>query len=191
MVLYRHIRLDKNEPFYIGIGGSIDRAYCKYKRNIIWKRIVSKTDYEIEILLEDLTWQEACNKEKEFIKLYGRKDLKTGCLSNMTDGGEGAVGIKHTEETKKKISDKLKQMKCDYWTGKKHTEETKKKISKNKIGHSVNKGKSHPAWNKRLNIEEIINLHKEGLNGVEIAKKLNANPGHISRCIRKYKKDNL
>ena len=34
-VLYRHIRLDKNEPFYIGIG-NIKRAYNKSERNDIW-----------------------------------------------------------------------------------------------------------------------------------------------------------
>ena len=42
--LYRHIRLDKNEPFYIGIGGDdkgyYERAYHKIShRNKHWKNI--------------------------------------------------------------------------------------------------------------------------------------------------------
>lgn len=67
--LYRHIRLDKNEPFYIGIGKG-KRAYSKKSRNIHWLNIINSTPYEVEIILENLSWEEACEKEKEFIKLY-------------------------------------------------------------------------------------------------------------------------
>jgi hypothetical protein len=104
--VYRHIRLDKNEPFYIGIGSDNEykRAYYIQKRNNIWNKIVSNTSYEVEIILDNLTWDDACNKEKEFIKLYGRKNLRTGILSNLTDGGEGVYGLKFTDESKKKMS---------------------------------------------------------------------------------------
>jgi len=99
--LYKHIRSDKNEVFYIGIGGfsksekefSYKRAYCKYKRNKIWKRITSKTSYIVEIVSDNISFEEACVKEKEYIKLYGRIDTKTGILSNLTDGGEGTIGL--------------------------------------------------------------------------------------------------
>ena len=59
--LYRHIRLDKNEPFYIGIGTKQNRncfntiyrrAYSKHSRGKIWKFIENKTEYKVEILLE-------------------------------------------------------------------------------------------------------------------------------------------
>ena len=57
--VYRHIRLDKNEPFYIGIGNKKNyaRAYQTNpdRRNEIWCKIFNKTDIEIEIILEDLT----------------------------------------------------------------------------------------------------------------------------------------
>lgn len=98
--LYRHIRLDKNEPFYIGIGNDnkYDRANAIYGRNKIWKHITSKTKYDVEIILDNMSWEEACNKEKEFIKLYGRIDLKIGILSNMTDGGNGTVGYKRSKQ---------------------------------------------------------------------------------------------
>lgn len=95
--LYRHIRLDKNKPFYIGIGednilneGKFLRAYSKYCHNIHWNNITNLTQYDIEIVLDNLTWEEACQKEIELIKLYGRSDLGLGPLCNMTDGGEGA-----------------------------------------------------------------------------------------------------
>jgi hypothetical protein len=107
--LYRHIRLDKNEPFYIGIGAedNYKRAYNKNKRSIFWKNISNKTQYEVEILLDNITKEEACNKEIEFIALYGRKDLGLGSLVNMTDGGEGKKGYTHTEKNKAIISFKL------------------------------------------------------------------------------------
>lgn len=102
-ILYRHIRLDKNEPFYIGIGNNIKRAYEKSRRSKIWKNIINKSEYRVDILFNDLTWTEACEKEKEFIKLYGRKDLGTGTLVNLTDGGDGSKGHKLTKEQKEII----------------------------------------------------------------------------------------
>jgi hypothetical protein len=104
--LYRHIRLDKNEPFYIGIGSDKNylRAYNKKGRSFSWKDIAYKFKYEVEIILDNLTWEEACIKEIEFIKLYGRKDLNIGPLTNLTDGGEGQFGRKDSIETKIKKS---------------------------------------------------------------------------------------
>jgi hypothetical protein len=119
--LYRHIRLDKNEPFYIGIGTKIlnygqtnrriyGRAYSSSKRNNIWEKIVSKTDYEIEILLESNDYEFIKQKEIELIALYGRINLNTGILANLTKGGDSnaPIGKQQTEESKKKKSEKLK-----------------------------------------------------------------------------------
>jgi hypothetical protein len=114
--LYRHIRLDKNEPFYIGIGdndgNNYKRAFSKQDRNKHWRNIVAQTPYEIEILLDDLTWNEACSKEIEFIALYGRVDLNKGPLVNMTDGGEGQQGKIMSLEQKLKISQAKKGHIC-------------------------------------------------------------------------------
>jgi hypothetical protein len=102
--VYRHIRLDKNEPFYIGIGSDekYQRANCKALkgRNIYWHRIVGKTDYEVEILFDEITYEESLKKEEEFIALYGRVNNKTGILCNLTDGGEGGKGYITTDEAK-------------------------------------------------------------------------------------------
>jgi hemerythrin superfamily protein len=88
-IVYRHIRLDKNIPFYIGIGKDTSRPRNKKDRSNFWKNIIGKTKYIVEILFDNLTKEQAIEKEKEFIKLYGRIDLKTGTLCNMTCGGEG------------------------------------------------------------------------------------------------------
>jgi hypothetical protein len=116
--VYRHIRLDKNEPFYIGIGSdsTFKRAKSKYKldRNEIWHKIVSKTKYEIEILFDNVDWDFACKKEKELIALYGRKKINTGILSNITEGGEGVSGfpmkrtLESIEKQRKTMKDKYK-----------------------------------------------------------------------------------
>jgi hypothetical protein len=103
--LYRHIRTDKNEVFYVGIGLTADRAFSKEGRSDFWKRVIAKTSYEIEILFEDITWEEACLKEIEFIALYGRKP--TGSLVNLTAGGEG-FSASHSSLSKAKISESKK-----------------------------------------------------------------------------------
>lgn len=102
--LYRHIRLDKNEPFYIGIGKKnkdsiYKRAFTSFHRNKFWKRIVAKTDYEVEILLESNDYQFIKEKEKEFVKLYGRRDLGLGTLCNLTDGGDGTLNYKPSKNS--------------------------------------------------------------------------------------------
>lgn len=131
-ILYRHIRLDKNEVFYVGIGENEERAYNKRGRSIYWKRVVSKGGYEIELVFEDLTWEQACEKEKEFIALYGRKDLGTGILVNMTDGGDGTSGIFRSEEWKQA---RRKEKKGNtYGLGFKHSKEARALMSKAKLG---------------------------------------------------------
>jgi hypothetical protein len=157
-VLYRHIRLDKNEPFYIGIGKTEKRAYEKIKRNQFWCNIVAKTDFEVEILFDDLSWDEAGEKEKEFIKLYGKKNNKTGTLVNITDGGGGILGVRHTEESKRKISIASK-----YMIRKPISQETKDKISKSLTGREgANKGYKHTQEAKEKLRQ--INLGKVGHN---------------------------
>lgn len=115
--VYRHIRLDKNVPFYIGIGKVYDyrpedyyRAIVKSasQRNSSWLSITSRSEYEVEIMLENLTWEEAIIKEQEFISLYGRYK-NGGTLCNRTDGGEGCKGTKLTQEHKDSISEKAKE----------------------------------------------------------------------------------
>lgn len=110
--LYRHIRLDKYGPFYIGVGSKtksdIKNNYysrsIEKRRNNLWKKIANKTEYKVEILLESDNYQYILNKEKEFIKMYGRKDLKNGSLTNLTDGGEFNKNRICSEELKKKRS---------------------------------------------------------------------------------------
>lgn len=117
--VYRHIRLDKNEPFYIGIGKKVHRAYDTKNRSKYWTNI-ALNGYEVEIMFNDLTYEQAKEKEKELIALYGRKDLGKGTLVNMTDGGEGTLNKIMAESQKQLISQRTK--------GRKHTQEAIDKI---------------------------------------------------------------
>lgn len=141
--VYKHIRLDKNEPFYIGIGQTscYRRAHSKSKRNKYWKNITNISPYAVEILLDNLSLEEARKKEIEFISLYGRADLGKGPLCNMTDGGEGTLGILVSEEKRKYFSEmnrkykhtpeaiaKIKEATLNM------SEETKKKMSNSRLG---------------------------------------------------------
>ena len=148
--VYKHIRKDNNEIFYIGISDdkTYNRAYCKKYRNRYWSFIVNKVGYEVEILYDNLTWEQACKKEIQLIKFYGRSDLKEGSLVNMTDGGEG---LSHpSEETKAKIRNYnliYGKKGEDHWT-KNMTEEQRSRMSK-KV-----KGNKNPAC--RPEIKEKI-----------------------------------
>lgn len=105
--LYRHLK-PNGEVFYIGIGNTknFKRAYEKgNRRSEYWRNKVKKyPNYEIQILTKGLTKSEASEIEVTLISWYGRKDLSTGTLVNMTDGGEGTIGQKHSEERKKAAS---------------------------------------------------------------------------------------
>lgn len=157
--VYRHIRLDKNEPFYIGIGSDnrYRRANEKSRRNKYWQNIVSKSKYEIEILFDDISWDEACKKEIEFIQLYGRKDIFTGTLTNLTGGGDGAYKTIPTKETREKLSLKAK--------GKKYKESTKSKIS-NALKNLYAESKNHPRSRKVICTEtgKIYHSIKDAAN---------------------------
>ena len=137
--VYRHIRLDKNEVFYIGKGTNTNGRYSRSKektgRNPQWKRIVKKHGYVIEIVIENLTEQEANQKEIELILLYGRLDLGTGTLVNMTEGGESCLGRVVSEETRIKLSESKKGN--TNRLGKNHTEEAREKMRKSQKGKKL------------------------------------------------------
>jgi uncharacterized protein involved in tellurium resistance len=212
--VYRHIRLDKNEPFYIGIGSSkyYNRAYRHKNRSDFWKRVANKGGYEVEILMDDLTWEQACEKEKEFIKLYGRVDLKTGCLVNMTDGGDGALNAIISEKTRKSVAeanrrrvftDEDRKKISIRHTGRKKSEESRKKLSNSlknsekfkeaiKINAEKYKGFKHSEKSKinmakakaRPIYQKTIDgeIIKKWDSAKQVQRELAFSQGNISRC---------
>lgn len=118
--VYSYLREDFS-PYYIGKGCK-DRAYAYSNHRIN----APKDRSRVHIIKSNLTEEEAYEVEKLYILMFGRKDLETGILRNLSDGGEGPTGYKTTPEQRKKIS--LSRM------GKKHplygvspSEETREK----------------------------------------------------------------
>jgi hypothetical protein len=139
--VYQHVRLDTNEVFYIGIGSgrNYERANRISRRSNWWNKIVAKAGRRVEIIVDNISWDEACQKEQELILKYGRRDLGKGTLVNMTNGGDGVTGIVMTEEHKRKIGQANKGGKG--WTGRTHSEETRRLLSKINKGHKYHLGK--------------------------------------------------
>jgi hypothetical protein len=143
-IVYQHRRSDTNEVFYIGIGKTKNRAYKLNNRNKYWIHIADKVGWDVDILFEGVTWEDACIIEKGLISDIGRKDLGLGPLVNMTDGGDGQLNP--NKETRTKISKAHKGRKFteDHINNlskarkgnkyKPHSENTKKKMSKSHKG---------------------------------------------------------
>lgn len=96
-------------PFYVG-KGSGGRYRFLARRNPIFTRILSKIrksgdSYSVAILHNNLSEEEAFKIERLEIQKYGRLNIGTGILSNLTDGGEGPSGAVFSDEAKTKISD--------------------------------------------------------------------------------------
>ena len=196
-IVYRHRRLDTNKIFYIGIGKTKRRITSKDSRNKYWKNIINKTRYDSEIIAENLTWEDACELESFLIQLYGRKDNNTGILSNMTDGGDGSKGFKHTEEFKEKIKIKMHNRKISDKTRLKMSESAKNRpFSKNQIEilRNANLGKKL-SENHKLKLSKTVlqydlndNFIKEYKSLSEASKITNTQCGHISKVCKNIRK---
>ena len=135
--IYKHIRKDTDDVFYIGIGKTKRRATDRNNRNDRWTKVVNKVGFDVEIIEDGLSWEEACEAEKKLIKEYGRADLGEGKLVNMTDGGDGINNYSHSDETRKLMSQRAgRSMKGELnpQFGKPLSEEHKQKIRDSKSG---------------------------------------------------------
>lgn len=83
--VYQYVRKDQT-PYYIGKGKD-DRAWASHRRSN-GAEIKPNDKSKIQILVENLTEQEAFDLETELIEKYGLKS-EGGILVNMTYGGEG------------------------------------------------------------------------------------------------------
>lgn len=132
--VYEYVRED-GSPYYVG-KGSGQRAFIKNKRGR------PSDNSKIRFVKTNLTEQQALDLEKALIAKYGRKDLGTGILINLTNGGEGISNP--SAGTRQKLANAKRSESAD--TRKKRsvaaknrvrsplTAETKQKISEKNLG---------------------------------------------------------
>jgi hypothetical protein len=125
--IYQHRRKDTGQIFYVGKGKG-KRCFQKSNRNKHWHNITTKTEYEVEILFDNLSEDLACFTEIGVITKYKKDGIE---LCNYTIGGEGTSGFKHSDKSKKVMSRKKKGFKL--------SEEHKNKISLSSKGKVISK----------------------------------------------------
>lgn len=175
---------------YIGQSIDIENRWIKYK-NINNSKVQQKLyrsfikygiDNHMFEILEECSIDELDNTEIKWINHF--KTNKTG-LNILEGGGNSRKGVKHTNETKQKMSESH--------LGKQDTEQTKNKKSQSAKGkiknetHRTNLSKScseafgRPVIQKSLNGEFI----KEWDTGKQAAVELNLSYTSINNCCRR------
>jgi hypothetical protein len=106
--VYEHWRPDKNVCFWVGKGKG-DRAY-HFKRNSYYNKVVAKLArlglcVEVKIARGGLLEDAAHRLEIKRIQYWKERGIE---LTNITNGGEGTSGLKHTSEWKEAASKRLR-----------------------------------------------------------------------------------
>jgi hypothetical protein len=138
------------EPFYIGKGVNdrIITSKCDKKtfKSQKIKSIKSKGGEIISYkIFENLSFEDSNFKEKELIKIIGRRDLGLGPLTNLTDGGDGRLNGTNSIESIEKARIKLKiaaKIRKDDGTDK-HTPEMVERL------REINRGENNPMYGKK------------------------------------------
>lgn len=125
---YMHTRNDTNEVFYVG-KGKRRRPHDKFNRNRWWWHVVNKVGYTVHVLGIWETDDEALEHEIFLIRTFKEMGYK---LVNAVEGGKGCLGMKHTEEARKKMSESRKGK--QYALGHKHTPEARANMAAGQRG---------------------------------------------------------
>jgi len=167
--LYRDPKDDR--VIYVGKGQQ-NRAWTHLRREtnshlhrLIKKRLEEGFKIEPEILVYG-SEEYAHQVEITLIAQYGREDLNTGTLFNLTDGGEGATGAKRSEETVQRLKESHKDR--DY--SKVFSQEVRERMSKAHLGHThteETRGKIINALTGRAVSEETRNKISQAQKGRE------------------------
>lgn len=148
------LRIEGEEnPFYVGKGVG-DRAFYhlttsalnsyenRHKANTILKAQREGKQVFVEFIQTNMREQDAYDLEREVVSKYGRRNDGSGILTNKTDGGIGVLGFKHSEETRKVLSEVVS---AHYRNNPDRLEEAKERIRKSQ----------YEMWNGPLRDENV------------------------------------
>jgi group I intron endonuclease len=139
-----------NSKQYVGITTSFDRRWHEHqtdKSRVLYDAIQKYgiENFHISYIADAFNFECACDIERMLII---EKNTKAPNGYNLTNGGEGSGGYVHKEETKKRVSLKLKGIKKSKETREKmsaarkgivFSEETKARISASRKGKQSNR----------------------------------------------------
>jgi len=122
-------------PFYVGKGtnkrikqhlwdAKAGRKLTSYNIRVIRKLLNEGKEPIVSKIIDNVDEELAFLVESEFISKYGRRNDKSGILTNNTDGGEGTFGAKGIKRTPEQIAAMKKRL-----TGLKQSDESKLKKS--------------------------------------------------------------
>jgi hypothetical protein len=170
--VYGHYKIgEDNIPFYIGFGRG-RRAKSKEKRNKHWHSVVDKYGYQVKLLCEQITKNEAKQLEVQLIGMFGRSDIGKGPLVNKTNGGDSSNGKK------------FEKGHVTWNKGIPLAEDAKRKMIKTKTGQpSLLKGKKRPpfteAWKNQMSDSAkkkvFTDAHKQALKDAWIVRRQKKN----------------
>lgn len=133
-IVYKHTT--PNGKNYIGITCTTPKQRWRngkgYKENSYFDKAIKKYGWENiqhEILFEELTHDQACQKEIELIEKLKSNNRLYGY--NLTAGGEGRLNVKFSDETLKKLSESHKGIKPSDETRLKMSESMKRAYKEN------------------------------------------------------------
>jgi len=116
-LVYEVWDLSESKPIYVGKATDLDarrEQHLKYMRKvrngpafhkILRKMLAEGRPHEYRCVFETESEDSAFAEERRRIALYGRRDLGTGCLWNLTDGGEGMSGWRAPDDVRRRWSE--------------------------------------------------------------------------------------
>lgn len=169
------------QPIYVGKGTvDLDRASYHWERrcvNPFLQKVLDKIRAaglvpQITIAAYMDSEEEAFAMECDLISQYGRRDLHTGSLCNLTKGGQGVTGRKWTAEQREKFfssltpewKDLVSQIRKNLWQNPEYRE---KQIAK------IHKNAADPAHRAKLRAAILKSRTEQVRNKISVAMRTN------------------
>jgi hypothetical protein len=170
------------QPIYVGKGTvDLDRASYHWERRCVNPFLQSVLDKiraaglvpQITVAAYMDEEEDAFAMERDLIAQYGRRDLRTGSLCNLTGGGQGTAGLKYSEERLRK-----KREQCSTPEWREMMTKIIKKAWQNpehrqRILESQNRLRNDPAYRARLRAAIIKAQTEEVRNKISVAMRTN------------------